>query len=60
MMARELMNENDQPTTIAYWVKLTLVALAIRLLAAFYRVPRRASRGRPVRLREASRQDHER
>ena len=36
MIARELINENDQPTTIAYWVKLTLVALAIRLLAAFY------------------------
>ena len=36
MIARELMDENDRPTTIAYWVKLTLVALAIRLLAAFY------------------------
>jgi hypothetical protein len=30
------MYENDKPTTVAYWVKLTLVALAMRMLAAFY------------------------
>jgi len=36
MITRELMYENDKPTTVAYWIKLTLVALAIRLLAAFY------------------------
>ncbi len=28
--------ENDKPTTAGYWVKLALVALAMRMLAAFY------------------------
>ena len=30
------MHENDKPTTVAYWVKLTLVALALCMLTAFY------------------------
>ena len=35
-IGRGLMCENDKATTIAYWAKLTLVALAVRILAAFY------------------------
>jgi 4-amino-4-deoxy-L-arabinose transferase-like glycosyltransferase len=30
------MCDDDKATTVAYWAKLTLVALALRLLAAFY------------------------
>ncbi len=36
MITGEVTYENDKPTTAGYWLTLTLVALAIRMLAAFY------------------------
>ena len=51
------MDEHDKRTTIGYWLLLTLAALLVRIVAAFFVFGAEPERSRPARLRRPGPRD---